>query len=110
MIKFAKNIAMESRLSEELQELYRKVGVIAAQRDEALAAGKRLERENSDLREELEATRQALAQSRTDAEYLSLSHKLADNPEALAQARTTVRKMIGRLDRAIALLKDDARI
>lgn len=101
---------MEISLSESLASLESKIKTLGAQRDDALSLLKEAMKENDRLHRELEATRGKLEESRVEAEYLSLSHKLADNPQALAQARASVRKMISRVDKAISLLEEDARI
>lgn len=101
---------MESSVSVELQALAGKITMLAAQRDEALSALKKAREEISDLETELELTREELHKKTLDVEFLSVSHKLADTPEKLAEARKTVRRMIAGVDKAIALLKEDARM
>ena len=62
-----------------------------------------LEEANADLQYQLRQTQSELEQSRRDAEFLTLSHRLAESPAALVQAR----KMIRRVDKAISLAGDD---
>lgn len=94
----------------ELTGLAVKIGRLAAQRDEALKRLRKAEEETADLRRELAAMREELHRKELDVEYLSLSHKLADTPQALAEARKTVRRMLAGVERALALLKEDARL
>lgn len=101
---------METSVSEELRALSAKITMLAAQRDEALGALAKAREEISDLETELELTREELKKKALDVEFLTVSHKLADTPQALADARKVVRRMIAGVDKAIALLKEDARI
>lgn len=101
---------MEISLPENMATLIPKIQTLASQRDDAVSLLKESMKETDRLRLELEAARRELQQSRIEAEYLSLSHKLAADPQALADARATVRKMIAKVDKAIRLLEEDARI
>lgn len=93
-----------------MHEIARKIGKLAAQRDEALAELRRSREVIADLERELEQTREDLHRKTLDVEFLTVSHKLADTPQALVEARTVIRKMISRIDKAMAMLKEDARI
>lgn len=101
---------MEVSLSDSMASLEPKIRALAAQRDDALSLLEEALKENDRLRLELQTTRSKLQESMVETEYLSLSHKLADNPQALAQARSTVRKMLAKVEKAITLLEEDARI
>ena len=101
---------MESSISKELQEMSRYVGELAAQRDEAVAKLRRALEEVADLKRELSAAGEEIHRQKLDIEFLTLSHKLAATPAALAEARATVKRIIAGVDKAIALLKEDARI
>lgn len=101
---------METSVSRELQSLSAKIGKLASQRDGALGELRRAREEITDLKRELEETRERLRKSELDVEFLTLSHRLADTPEALAEARKTVKKILARVEKAISLLKEDARI
>ena len=86
------------------------IGILASQRDEARAALKLASEEIEDLKKELEQAREELHQKDLDVEFLTLSHRLAESPQSLAEARATVKRILGKVDKAIALLKDDARL
>lgn len=101
---------METSLSKELQDLSRKIGILAAQRDEAQGELKRAREEISDLQRRLAEKEAELHKSNLDVEFLTLSHKLADSPQKLAEARATVRRMLAGVEKAISLLKEDAGI
>ena len=99
---------MGNDLSVLLASLQQKISILAAQRDDALQRLEDALKSNDKLREQLENSQRLLQQRNMDAEFLSVSHKLADNPQALADARTTIRKMILRVEKAIRLLEEDA--
>lgn len=101
---------LDSILARELQALARGAETLAAQRDEAAAGLKAAREEIEDLRRQLARTQEELHKTALDVEFLTLSHKLASTPQALADARTTVRGMLSKVEKAIALLKEDARI
>ncbi len=78
---------------------------------------KALMEENEQLRSQVADLDDRLAQASAerdralrDVEYLTLSHRLADNPEALVSARREVARMIRVVDRCITLLKDDPQL
>ena len=97
-------------MSEEMHELARKIGILAAQRDNAVKELKRTQEALADLERELSQTREELHKKTLDVEFLTVSHKLADTPQALADTRNVIRKMIVKIDKAMAMLKEDARI
>ena len=101
---------MALSLSANLASLESKILTLVAQRDDALAKLEEMTAANLRLQEKLEKTNKELQQSRIETEFLTVSHKLADNPDSLARARTDVRRMLARVEKAIALLEDDARI
>lgn len=101
---------MESSFSNEIRELSRQIETLATQRDEARQALKRAREEVADLQLRLEESEKATKRMSLDIEYLTLSHKLADTPQKLAEARATLRRLIARVDKAISLVRDDARI
>lgn len=99
---------MESPLRNELEKLSVLVETLAAQRNEARRELKAAREALEDLRRELSLAKEGIHKRDLDIEYLTLSHKLADTPQALAEARATVRRMIAGVERAMALLRDDA--
>ena len=110
MTNFAKSIRMEKPLSAQLQSLQEKIIQLSEQRDEALRALRAANEEKADIERELRETQTALRQSRLDVEYLSLSHKIADNPRSLAESKELIRKLIRRVDKALRLISEDAGI
>lgn len=111
MTIFAKIIRLlDSTAKEELRRLSQGIERLAVQRDEARAALRAAREEIADLRRETAALKESLRQRELDVEYLTVSRRLADNPQSLADARKTVRGMLAKVEKAIALLKEDARI
>lgn len=77
----------------------------------------KLKSENQALRREVESMRQRLSEvgeerrrALLDAEYLSVSYKLADSPQKLAEARRHLAGLIRVLDRCITRLKEDPKL
>lgn len=97
-------------MSRELEVLSQQVMALAAQRDRARKLLKAAEEEIRDLKVRNSEIEQELHQKNLDIEFLVLSHKLADNPQALAEARATIRRLIGRVDKTLELLKGDAAV
>ena len=83
-----------------LAEIHSRICGIAAKRDAAEARIRSLETELADTKAELH-------KARLDAEYLTLSHRLADSPEALLTARHLLASLIRKVDSAINLVKND---
>ena len=98
---------MESSLRKSIASLSVGIRQLAESRDRERARADSLEAENDELRMQLKEARQDLHRARLDVEFLTLSHKLAASPQALAEARKTVRRMISKVDKAIAILTDD---
>lgn len=66
-----------------------------------------LEEENSNLRKELEDARKELTAARNDAEFLTMSHRLADSPDTLISARRRIARLIRNIDTCISMLKEE---
>lgn len=91
----------------KLAEIRKKISQLAAQRDAAIARIADLESHVSDLESDLTETREALDRAKLDAEFLTVSHRLADTPEALVVTRRKILSLIRKVDSAINLLKND---
>lgn len=66
----------------------------------------RLEEEISDLRLEIAEARRERDRARLDAEYLTVSHRLADSPDTLIDTRRHIAKLIRNIDRCLEMLKE----
>lgn len=98
---------MPDNPSATLAAVMQKIEQLADSRDDALKRCDALEKEIAALRLDLQNCRKDLHQARLDAQFLSLSHKLADSPQALAEARHIIGGLIRKVDAAIALVKND---
>lgn len=65
-----------------------------------------LEIKTADLEHEVSELKSELDQARLDAEYLCVSHKLADNPDNLVAARRQIARLIRNIDRCLEMLKE----
>ncbi len=66
-----------------------------------------LEEENESLRKELQESRKELEAARTDAEFLTMSHRLADSPDSIISARRRIARLIRTIDSCISMLKEE---
>lgn len=66
-----------------------------------------LEEENSNLRRELDETRAQLSKALTDAEFLTVSHRLADSPDSIIRTRRQISRLIRTIDNCISMLKEE---
>ena len=95
-------LSLQSRINEAGRKLDR-----LRQRLESLRSRvETLETENAELTAENRRLREELTASQTDAEYLKLSHRLAENPDDLILMRQRVEAMIRDIDRCISQLKE----
>lgn len=90
-----------------LAEIKQKYESLKLSREKALAENASLHEEIAQLKMDLAERDAQLSQARTDADFLALSHKLADSPEALVKARHIIGGLIKKVDAAIALVKND---
>ena len=90
-----------------LAAIQQKIRQLADSRDDEHRRRIALQNEVDALKAELNDCRSRLDLAMKDVEYLSLSHRLADNPQALAEARHTIGSLIRKVDAAIRLVKND---
>ena len=101
---------MARQLTRVIGDLRSKIVALAKQRDAALAAGEHCRQETERLRKELDDCRQELKEARMEADFLTISHRIAENPDNLISARRRLQRLIARIDRCVALLREDADI
>lgn len=65
-----------------------------------------LGRRNGELEHEASQLRSERDRARLDAEFLTLSHKLADDPDHLVAARRQIAGLIRNIDRCLEMLKE----
>lgn len=97
---------MAAPLASLLSGISDKIGRIAASvklRDDRIA---QLEKENQDLRHEMELLKDELEKQRLDSQFLTMSHRLADNPDTLVETRRHIARLIRNIDRALHMMRD----
>ena len=90
-----------------LNSLSRKVDSLLARQNSLQEKIKALEAENRALKEQHEKDLESLSKASKDIEFLSLSHRLADNPEALVKARKKISSLIKAIDSCIRMVNQD---
>lgn len=93
-----------------LAELRAKTERLASQRDAAQAAQAAAAKEAEKLRQELDECREQLREAQMEVDFLTVSHRLADSPANIISARRRLQRLIAKIDRCVALLKEDADI
>lgn len=67
---------------------------------------KELESENELLKAEISEKDRELKMSQQDVEYLTISHRLADNPDSIISARRHIARLVRTIDNCISMLRD----
>ena len=101
---------MARQMRHIIADLRVRIAELARQRDVARRENARLRTEAETLRQELAETRSELAVARQEVDFLTVSHRLADDPDRLVSARRRLQRLIAKIDRCVALLKEDADI
>lgn len=65
-----------------------------------------LEEENADLRRLAAEAQKEREKAMLDAEFLAVSHKLADSPDTLVSVRRHLARLIRNIDRCLEMLKE----
>lgn len=97
---------MATPLATALADLHRTVGELTERHRRMEADIARLQARNEELEQELADTRQALRRADLDVEYLTMSHRLADNPDTLIATRRHIARLIRTVDLCIDMLKE----
>lgn len=90
-----------------LQSIRQKAELIREQNKNLLLTVDSLQQENAGLRAELAQTRADLAKAQSDVEFLTVSHRLADNPDTIVSTRRRIARLIRNIDKCIVMLKED---
>ena len=97
---------MADNLIAILQELDDRIKLLTARNSALLAENESLREENQELKRKADAAEADRQRAALDAEYLAVSHKLADNPETLVQSRRHISQLIRNIDRCLEMLKE----
>lgn len=97
---------MAQSLISILQQLEVRQNELRSQMASLQQRNRELEEENADLRRKEAEALKVRDKALLDVEYLSVSHKLADDPDTLADARRVIAGLIKNIDRCIDMLKE----
>lgn len=97
---------MASSLLAALQQMQTRIAEISAEMDSLREQNRLLTEENQSLRRDLADTALERDKAKLDAQFLAVSHKLADNPDTLVDARRLIAGLIRNIDRCIEMLKE----
>lgn len=98
---------MDQPLIPLLHTLDTKISQLADLNQSLHARIESLEEENQNLRLELEETKSRLKQAETDAQFLTMSHRLAQSPDTIISTRRHIARLIRNIDKCISMLKEE---
>lgn len=75
--------------------------LVQREKDEEIA---RLAKERDELLHEVDELRKELEKEKLNAEFLRMSHRLADNPDSIVETRRHIASLIRNIDRCIEQL------
>lgn len=97
---------MATSLTSILQQLDERIKGLNKQNADLRQRNAELTEENENLKRQAKDAREERDKAMLDAQYLAVSHKLADNPDTLATARRQISQMIRNIDRCLNMLKE----
>lgn len=97
---------MAESLITTLEKLNAKIKDVIAHNAALLARNRELEELNADLRRRAEESDRTRDRALLDAEYLTVSHRLAADPDTLIDTRRHIAKLIRNIDRCLEMLKE----
>ena len=89
-----------------LNSLQERLDGLVTAHNELLNKIRELEEENLQLKAEIKEKDLALGKAETDIEYLTMSHRLAENPDTIIAARRKIAGLIRTIDNCISMLKE----
>lgn len=96
---------MAESLLTTLQQLQSAIEDMAARNAVLTARNEELEKLNTELRLQADEAQKARQRAELDAEFLEVSHRLADDPDSIIRARRHIAKLIRNIDRCLEMLK-----
>lgn len=97
---------MAETLKAALEELKVRVKALTTENRRLREENAELESQNRTLKELTSEAEQRRQRAELDAEYLAVSHKLADTPDTLINTRRHISQMIRNIDRCLEMLKE----
>lgn len=98
---------MAQPLLSTLSDLNEKISRLAGVQEALKTRIKELEKENETLKAELKESRDQLDKARTDVEFLTVSHRLAENPDTIIATRRRIARLIRTIDNCISMIKEE---
>lgn len=89
-----------------LEQLDARVQALQSENERLRNRAATLETENADLRRAADESARTRDRALLDAEFLAVSHRLADSPESLVSARRHIARLIRNIDRCLEMLKE----
>lgn len=90
-----------------LADINRKISILNDEKLALIAKIQELEETNKNLQLELKETENKLAKALTDAEFLTVSHRLAENPDTIIATRRRIARLIRTIDSCISMIKEE---
>lgn len=100
---------MARQLNGIIRDLRLKIEALAKQRDAARSECASLAERAESLARQLEECQESLRKSRMEVDFLTVAQRI-DSPDNLIYARRRLQRLIAKIDRCVALLKEDADI
>lgn len=97
---------MAESLIATLEKLDARIKDITARNALLAARNRELEELNADLLRKAQEAERERDRARLDAEYLAVSHRLADHPDTIVDTRRHIAKLIRNIDRCLEMLKE----
>lgn len=97
---------MASNLLSDLDILESRLHELAARLSAVEERNRKLEKRNAELVRDAQEARAERDRALMDAEFLAVSHKLADSPDVLVDARRHIAQLIRNIDRCLVMLKE----
>lgn len=97
---------MATPLQSILETLREKIAGMRRECEELRERNRLLEEENAQYRLQAEEAGKERDKALLDAEFLAVSHRLADSPDTIVTARRQLARLIRNIDRCLELLKE----
>lgn len=97
---------MASSLLSVLDSMRNKIDALNESVEALRARNRMLEEENEVLRRTIEDTSRERDKAKLESDFLTVSHKLAQDPDSIIDARRLISRLIRNIDRCIEMLKE----
>ena len=97
---------MASSLLSVLESMRVKIDSLTENVETLREKNRMLEEENEVLRRTIDETRIERDKAKLESDFLTVSHRLADDPDSIIDARRLISRLIRNIDRCIEMLKE----